>query len=830
MTNQRFQYPVRPLALTENTVVGDTYRFTVLTPSLIRLEYDAGGVFEDRASQSVFYRDFDKVAFTVSRENGVVVVETDELLLTYTENAPFAADTLSLKLKNEPASLWHFGDSFENFGGTAKTLDGVDGETILGDGVCSRWGFSLLDDSSTMVLDDTGWVALRRANTVDIYFFGYGYRYLDAVADYFRLTGVPPMLPQYALGNWWSRYHAYTQQEYMDLMTRFKEEDMPFSVGVVDMDWHVVKIPPEQQDPTCTRGWTGYSWNKELFPDYRAFLKFLHKNNLRTALNLHPADGIRRHEDMYPQMAKACGIDPATGERVKFDILSRDFMEKYFDIVHHPYEQDGVDFWWMDWQQGTDYHWIHEPNKDGEMQNELEVLDPLWMLNHLHIMDISRDGKRPMFFSRFSGAGSQRYPVGFSGDTFCTWESLKFQPYFTVNSSNIGYCWWSHDIGGHQRGFHNGDLLTRWLQFGVFSPINRIHSASSRFQQKEPWQYNNEIAPVMKSLLKLRHDMFPYIYTMNYRTHADLQPLMQPMYYQYPKCNAAYEVPNQYFFGSELVVAPITEERHGTSHLSGTTAWIPAGDWFDFFDGTHYAGLGGRKMRVYRRIENYPVFAKAGAIVPMARFEDNRLYNTPDMDVVVFAGADNAFTLYEDEGEGNRFETENAYATTDMALAWDTTAAFTIYPAQGDLTLIPKKRNWHIKLRGFAKDVVLTVTVNGKKAKADIAYTAADNTTTVCVAAKVTDTVSVDIAGETLITDNGDVKDRVFDILQYSDLDHEFKSRLYNTLTDRSKSIKVRLSTATANAAEAQQIVDACREQLTLTEPEFVQGDVHVCF
>jgi alpha-glucosidase (family GH31 glycosyl hydrolase) len=142
---------------------------------------------------------------------------------------------------------------------------------------------------------------------------------------------------------------------------------------------------------------------------------------------------------MYEEMARACGIDPSTKERVKFDILSRDFMEKYFDILHHPYEEAGVNFWWMDWQQGRDFWWIHAPNKNGNLQDPREVVHPLWFLNHLHIADIKRNGLRPMFFSRYSGPGSHRYPVGFSGDTMITWEALDFQPYFTLTASNVGY-------------------------------------------------------------------------------------------------------------------------------------------------------------------------------------------------------------------------------------------------------------------------------------------------------------------------------------------------------------------------------------------------------
>ena len=150
----RFQWPVRPLAVKENIVAGECYRFTVLTSRLIRMEYSPEGVFEDRASQSVFYRDFPAVSFEVRQENGYLLLETEYLILNYKENAPFDENTLSLKLKQEPASAWRFGEDFEDLGGTIKTLDKVNGACPVERGVASRNGFSVLYDSETLVLEE----------------------------------------------------------------------------------------------------------------------------------------------------------------------------------------------------------------------------------------------------------------------------------------------------------------------------------------------------------------------------------------------------------------------------------------------------------------------------------------------------------------------------------------------------------------------------------------------------------------------------------------------------------------------------------------------------
>ena len=825
MSNNRFKWSVTPLALKENTVSGKTCRITVLSSRLLRMEYSPNGVFEDRASQVAFHRDFPKCEFNYELKDGILTLWTEHLLLTLNDGVPFTAETLQIKLLQEPGSVWHYGDPIDDLGGTARTLDKVNESCPLDRGVCSRWGFSVIDDSTSLLLNEDGWIGVRQEGTQDLYFFGFGYDYLGAVKALYQLTGAPPLLPAYALGNWWSRYYAYTQQEYLDLMDRFTKEDLPFSVGVVDMDWHVTEIPEELRDPEWElgRGWTGYSWNKKLFPDYKSFLKGLKERNLKTALNLHPAAGTCCHEDMYEEMAKANGIDPATKQRVPLDILSQEHMASYFDILHHPYEKDGVDFWWMDWQQGTDYWWIHEANKDGEYADPRERMDPLWMLNHLHILDIQSSGKRPMFFSRYAGPGSHRYPVGFSGDTLVTWDSLKFQPYFTATASNIGYSWWSHDIGGHMLGERDDELFVRWEQLGVFSPINRLHSSCQTFVRKEPWLYDMLSNKVLGDWLRLRHRLFPYLYAMNYRNHEELEPLVQPMYYRYPKANAAYSVPNQFFFGSELMVAPITEKCDQRAMLASTDLWLPAGSWFDFFTGMHYAGGKGRKLTVCRDLSSIPVFAKSGAIVPMAKHtpHDNRLQNTPDMDLLVFPGASNSFTVTEDCGDMLDYQ-KGAVARTRISLNWSEAPEVTISPAQGDLSLIPQRRNWRIGLRGFHKDIAAQVSVDGKAVTASVLREEETNTTWVSVSADVTACVTVRITGEKLIHDNADAMRRCEDAIQSSQYSFVIKDDIWDLIRDHKPTLQDKLMYLMGKYQDQRILCYFLQEMLTLTEDPYL--------
>ncbi len=822
MADNRFQYETRPKALLENVVCGANYRFSVLTDRLIRCEFAPNGSFEDRASQTVFFRDFPQVNFTAQSNGQELTIETEHLKLSYQAGAVFSGESLQITMKTEPAAVWHYGECVENLGGTYKTLDGANGVIDLEDGVCSRYGYAVMDDSNTMLLNEEGWVEARQKDTQDLYFFGYGYDYLEAVKAYYRLTGTPPLLPAYALGNWWSRYHAYTQQEYLDLMDRFQKENIPFSVSVVDMDWHITKVPEEHKDNSgnaetwCNliNGWTGYTWNTDYFPDYKAFLKELKARNLKTALNLHPHAGILSHEAQYEEMAKAVGMTPEQGKRVPFDVLSPKFMKAYFDILHHPYEKDGVDFWWMDWQQGTSYWWIHEPNKNGQYKDEREVLDPLWMLNHLHIADISRSGKRPMFFSRFSGPGSHRYPVGFSGDTAITWDSLDFQPYFTATASNVGYSWWSHDIGGHYGGYRDADLALRWLQLGVLSPINRLHSSNNDATRKEPWTYDGETRKIMNRWLRLRHQLFPYLYTMNYRNHSELEPLVQPMYYKYPKCDAAYNAKNQYFFGSELMVAPITSAASEASLMGSTEVFFPQGNWFDFFDGTRYSSSKNRVMKVHRDREHYPVFAKAGGIIPLMTLKehDNTLTRAENMEVVVFPGASNNFQLYEDVGDYQDYAA-GAYAVTPMSLDYtEQKACFVLEKAQGDVSLIPQIRTWKLHFRGFSAGCELAGYVNGKPAEIKPVYHEGTATWTVELTASVSDRITVELTGAVLMTDNGDAVALCCEMLQMAKLSHVRMQQIMQELKNGNYG-QVQID---VTSPQEQSIVDALMERLML--------------
>lgn len=677
-------------------------RFTILTSRLLRMEYSPDGRFEDRPSQAFWYRRQPVPAFDVTSKDGWLTVETEHLQLRYQEGVDrFTAGTLMIRLKAQD-TVWRYGDSdMGNLLGTTRTLDAVSGATTLEPGLLSRAGWVLVDDSSSLVFNEAGWLEPRQeaaereergvGSRQDLYFFGYGRDFKGCLADYFRVSGGVPLLPRWALGNWWSRYWPYTQQELMELMLDFRAHEVPLSVCIIDMDWHLVNVGEG------INGWTGYTWNRELFPDPPGFIRWLHEQGLKTALNLHPALGVRPHEEMYAEMAERLGIDPSSGKPIPFDIADPDFTAAYFELLHHPQEANGIDFWWMDWQQGT--------------QSKIAGLDPLWWLNHLHFYDLGRGGKRPFIFSRWGGLGNHRYPIGFSGDTHVTWESLAFQPYFTATAANVGYGWWSHDIGGHMMGIEDAELYARWVQFGVFSPILRLHSTNVLFHERRPWGYDNHTFQIARQAMQLRHALIPYLYTLSWRNHAESIAPVRPMYHDYPDEEAAYYCPQQYLFG-DLVVAPYTSAADPDTRLSRQVVWLPPGDWYHLFSGEYYTG--DAWYALYGRLDDIPVFARAGMILPLGPMVGWGGVEAPaTLEVHCFAGEDGRFVLYEDDGESTQYQAKD-YALTVFEQRWcGDSVDIQISPVGGEVRHAPAERRYQLVVHGVQRPLQVVAEVDG---------------------------------------------------------------------------------------------------------------------
>ena len=334
-------------------------------------------------------------------------------------------------------------------------------------------------------------------------------------------------------------------------------------------------------------------------------------------------------------------------------------------------------------------------------------------------------------------------------------------------------------------GEKDDEMAGRWLQFGVFSPIMRLHSSNSPFNGKEPWRYKPEIREMMKKFLRLRQRMIPYLYTMNGRCWKEGLPLILPMYYSHPEQDEAYQAPNEYEFGSELLAAPVTTPRIRGLNVSRTAVWLPEGLYFDVFTGMKYRG--GRKINLYRSIDSIPVLAKAGAIIPMDGREFSSQdkegfgtsYNNPSvLSVHVYPGADGTFTLYEDDSETEAY-LENICVRTRMDLSWGKDAVFTIRQPEGHTGLLPGKRAYEIIFHNLSCSG-WKLTVNGREAKINVSQE--NGLTSIRTDYLPPAESRIDLTLFQVQIPENDTKAYVFDFLNQAEIAFELKDRLYEQI------------------------------------------------
>lgn len=689
-------------------------RFTVVADGLIRMEYAPKGKFVDDKSFVAVNREYPKTNAKVSDDGRIVTVSTPKMTLTYEKSkGPFTSS--NLKITSAPGMKqfeWHPGmQQKENLRGTTTTLDRWDGADLqkrdsidkdkwhsvpqeLEPGLLARDGWTLIDDSRNFLFDgdpEWDWVKERKApkGSQDWYFLSYGDDYKGALQGFTLLSGKPALPPRYAFGYWWSRWWAYSEHEFRQLVNDFRAYDIPLEVLVVDMDWHYTDADHG--------GWTGWTWNRRLFPEPQRFLNYLRDENLNITLNLHPASGVKKFESCYPELARDNGINPASEKDVPWVSSDKRFMKSIFKHILTPMEKEGVSFWWLDWQQD-------------EFDSKIDSLSNIWWINHAFFTEMEKNRDvRPMIYHRWGGLGNHRYQIGFSGDNYATWKSLAYLPYFTKTASNVLYGFWCHDLGGHYMApggtAIDPELYVRSLQFGAYSPVMRTHSNKNAKLTKEPWNFDRHTLNALRQSIQRRYEMAPYVYTMARKAHDTGLSIVRPMYYDYPTAEEAYQGDNQYMFGDNMIVVPVTEPS--TDGYATVKVWLPEGQWYENATGTMLDG--GRTLQRRFAINEVPVFIKAGSVIPFHADKVNTLrHNDHAIALHVFPGGDGTFTLYEDNGNDKEYKTQ--YATTDItSTRTPESVKVNIAPRKGSYADMPDSRRFRVTVPASERPEKVTV-------------------------------------------------------------------------------------------------------------------------
>ena len=593
-------------------------------------------------------------------------------------------------------------------GGYRRGLDGVNGGAQTTPGILFADGWSLLDDTASALWNPKTRKITQRAAArgyQDGYVFAYGQDYAKALRELSVLTGPTKLLPRWAYGVWYSQYYDRTAADFQKtIVPRFRAEGVPLDVLVVDTDFK------------AGDKWNGWDIDTAKFPDPKGFIDWLHAQGIRTSLNIHPS--IRGTDPRFAAaQATAKGKLQRTGcnsgpDCYVFDFGDPDQLAAYLDL-HRAMAPKNLDFWWLDWccdaarsslPGVTPDSWINQQYADEKGFAFSRAYGSLQAGGY--------GGPMPVATGPWA---DKRTTLHFTGDTISNWETLKFTVgYGPGESVATGLAAVSHDIGGHTRGLQEpgsepgttklpDDLYARWVQFGTFQPIDRLHSDHS---DRLPWQYGPAAKASAVKFLKLRERLMPYTYTAAAEANRTGLPMMRPLYLAYPGEQEAYATAgSQYLYGADVLVAPATEP--GTS--STTSVWFPPGSsWTDYFTGKTYKG--GTTRNITTGLDRMPVFIRSGGVVTtrtndVASDEKNPLRAAT---VTVAVGANGKNSLYEDNGTDH-----TRRATTAMTYKESRQGhTLRIDPIKGDYAGRLNARTWTVTFTNAAGPKV--VRVNGK--------------------------------------------------------------------------------------------------------------------
>ncbi len=650
-------------------IKGNNYRFTVLSPRLIRIEYNKDGVFEDRATSLVVNRTFGDCNFSRLDDELSITIKTEYFTLTYIKESPITGNNIKVVINGTDKEWYPNHKEIRNIGSITYSLDDLNNNLKLGKGLYSLDGFVLLDDSQNFVIEKDTFIP--RNATTDLYLFAYRTDLGLCLQDYFTLTGYPPMIPRYALGCWWYKNDVYNMNTIDDTIKKFSDNKIPISIFLLGDKWH--------------NNAENYTYDQSLF-DPRMINNYYHSKKEIFGLTINPTLPILPNDPMY--MAMSQYITP-NKNGISLIPLNNNTISVYLNLIVNTLLGSGIKIFNIDYYNQND--------KLG-----------LFLLNHYHYV-IANMNERGVILSRNPGIAPHRYPVIYTGKTKVSWDTLKVLPTYNNSAANMGVCWLANAIGGYYSGIEDDELFIRYIQFGVFSSIFLLAGDTGKYYKREPWKWNPLILNVIREYMQLRNKLVPYIYSESYLYHRFGVPLVQPLYYKYPKIYDEPNYVNQYFFGSRIMISPIIKKKNTEMNRVVQRVFIPNGIWYDYQTGKKF--VGNRYYVGFYKEEDYPIFIKEGSIIPMSLDTDTNL--PVNMEIEIFPaenGLYGNYELYEDDGI-NKTIGRN-YLITKMNLdKVENGYHFAITRKEGNLNV--PTRNYQLRFRNMKSPDKVYIKMHG---------------------------------------------------------------------------------------------------------------------
>ncbi len=652
------------ISIKDNIIQGKKYRFTLLTERTIRLEYNEKGHFEDRATSNIKFRNFPKVQFKFSQTETLIQLATNYFTLAYVKDKPFQGgkltpeSNLKIILNNTEHTWYYQNQEVRNFGGIKYSLDNFKGNLKLDKGLYSTDGFATLDDSNSYVIDENGNFLNREEKSIDIYVFMYKKDLGLCMQDYYKLTGYPTLTPRYTLGAWWFKNHAYTNQELEELLKRFEDEKIDISTLLLG------KNSINKDDPFMIN-------NNNL--NITSLKQICNHYNIKLGITYTPQVPLIPNTTSYQQLSEL--NKEITGNYSLLPMNQNNL--NIFDTL-------GVRNWIT---QGIDTIYIDDDNEKDK--------DTLSKLNHhIYAMYSLLQNKRIPVLTRNHKQAIHKDGIIFLGNTLVDWNTLSILPKYLSTASNNAISYIAIPIGGYSGGIENFELYIRYIQLGVFSPILILGSDDGKYYRREPWRWNSAESEIIKKYLRLRNKLIPYLYTENYLYYKTGSPVIQPLYYKYPKIYDEPLYKNQYFYGNNLLVCPIIKKKNTVMNRVVQRMFIPEGTWYELESGKKYPG--NKYYMSFYKDEDYPVFARAGSIMIMSKDKGTEL--PINIEVDIFPGASGSYQLYEDDGISNNYK-NGTFAITKYTFNYQSDKYELVIEPPSNIGLLPDKRNYKIKFK-----------------------------------------------------------------------------------------------------------------------------------
>lgn len=752
------------------TFKGNKYRITVLSDVLLRFEYSETGKFNDYPTIFAINRNFaKKPVFTVKQDEKYINITNDYFILEYSKEKPYIASklvpdsNLRITLKGTD-KLWYFGNpEVKNLKGSAYSFDNKS-NINLSKGLYNLDGFASIDDTMSPVFISDGTIKKNPSDALDVYVFIYKNDFQKALDSYFELTGKPSFIPRYALGVCWNKNEDYTEEELKDIISNFNKINIPLSSILLGSKWNLNK-----EGKTLYN----YKFNNEKYKNLEQTVNDIHQKNVFLGVTINPKNGITPYDNGYQSLKTKLNI--TKDGIIPINVYNTAILETF---LNETLANLNIDFIKID--------------------EITEDKTKTFMLMHYIYKSLSKTAeRRGLILSRNPGIASHRYPALYSGNTKVSWKTLKYLPYFNITSSNLGLSYYSHDIGGYEGGVEDSELYTRYVQFGTYSPIFRFSSKEGRYYKREPWKWDIFTESIVKDYIRIRHRLIPYIYSEMYKYSKDGINLIKPLYLDYEKILDEPLYKNEYHFGKELFVCPITEPKDKVMNRVVHRMYLPEGTWYDFKTGKKFPG--GKRYVTFYKDEDYPVYAKSGAIVPMAILDENNLNSVkpPEkMEIQVFPGVSNNYDLYEDDGVTNLYK-EGYYIVTNIDYNYrKNNYTLILRPTQGKTGIIPDKRDYKIKFRNTKRPEYVKVNVG----RFEVEFTTRSDENDFIIEVPNVPTnqqLTINCGGEAIEIDavrliNEDIDEIISGLLIETTLKEKIASIIFSDMTIRKKRIAIR--------------------------------------